>query len=617
MSARPQRPADFGTSSRRLIGLMRPHRALIYGTLLLGGMSLAANITGPRILGHIIDLVFSGATGHRPAGVAPGRGIDFRAVGRMLLMLLAVYLAGGLLWIAQGQLITRVIQLTVFRMRADVQSKLARLPVSYFDRQSGDVLSRATHDMDNIAQTLQQTMSQITNSLLVVAGTATMMLLISPLLALISLVTLPTSVVVARVAGRRAQPQFARQWDSMGALSTYIEEVYNGHALVKVFGQHRECEAAFRAKNEALSRSSFRAQLASGVIQPAMTFAGSLNYVLLAVVGGLQVASGALSIGDVQAVIQYARQFSQPLAAIASMANQVQSCVASAERVFELLDAAEQSGDESAAAASVEESPKAVPPKPESRKVGGRVCFESVSFGYEPGKPLIQNLSLTAEQGQLVAIVGPSGAGKTTLINLLMRFYDVPAGRITLDGIDIAAMPRAELRSAIGMVLQDTWLFGGTIADNIAYGSPGATSELVVEAARTAHADRLIRTLPDGYDTMIDEDGTMLSEGERQLITIARAYLSDPAILVLDEATSSVDARTEALIRDAMARLRRGRTSFVIAHRLATIRDADLILVMENGAIVERGTHAGLVAADGVYARLIRARATVRPMGTA
>jgi ATP-binding cassette subfamily B multidrug efflux pump len=593
VSARRQRPANFGSSSRRLIGLMRPQRKLMYGVLVLGGMSLAANITGPRILGHIIDLVFAG---------------HFRAIGGMLLMLLVIYVVGGLLWIAQGRLITKVIQLTVFRMRADVQAKLARLPVSYFDRRAGDVLSRATHDMDNIAQTMQQTMSQITNSLLVVAGTATMMLLISPPLALISLVTLPTSVVAARAAGRRAQAQFARQGENMGALSTYIEEAYNGHALIKVFGRQRESEAAFDAKNDALTRSSFKAQFASGVLQPAMTFAGTLNYALLAVAGGLRVASGALSIGDVQAVIQYSRQFSQPLTAIASVANLVQSCVASAERVFELLDAPEQSADMSAPA----RLPKTEPPR-----TGGRVCFESVSFGYEPGKQLIENLSLTVEQGQLVAIVGPSGAGKTTLVNLLMRFYEVASGRITLDGIDIAAMPREELRSAIGMVLQDTWLFGGTIADNIAYGSPGATRELIVAAARAAHADQPIRTLLNGYDTVIDEEGTMLSEGERQLVTIARAYLSDPAIMVLDEATSSVDARTEALIRDAMTRLRRGRTSFVIAHRLATIRDANLILVMENGAIVERGTHADLVAAGGAYARLIRARATVRPMGTA
>jgi ATP-binding cassette, subfamily B, multidrug efflux pump len=608
MSARPRRPANFGSSSRRLIGLMRPQRKLMYGVLVLGGMSLAANITGPRILGHIIDLIFAGPARRRTVDVTPGHGIDFRAIGGMLLMLLAIYTAGGLLWIAQGRLITKVIQLTVFRMRADVQAKFARLPVSYFDRRAGDVLSRATHDMDNIAQTMQQTMSQITNSLLVVAGTATMMLLISPPLALISLVTLPASVVAARVAGRRARPQFARQGENMGALSTYIEEAYNGHALVKLFGRQRESEAAFDAKNDALARSSFKAQFASGVLQPAMTFAGTLNYALLAVAGGLRVASGALSIGDVQAVIQYSRQFSQPLTAMASVANLVQSCVASAERVFELLDAPEQSADVSVPAR---------PPATGVPRTGGRVCFESVSFGYEPGKQLIENLSLTVEQGQLVAIVGPSGAGKTTLVNLLMRFYEVASGRITLDGTDIAAMPREELRSAIGMVLQDTWLFGGTIADNIAYGSPGATRELIMAAARAAHADRPIRTLLGGYDTVIDEEGTMLSEGERQLVTIARAYLSDPAILVLDEATSSVDARTEALIRDAMARLRRGRTSFVIAHRLATIRDADLILVMENGTIAERGTHADLVAAGGVYAQLIQARATVRPTGTA
>jgi ATP-binding cassette subfamily B protein len=632
VSTRRQRPARFGASGRRLIGLMRPHRRLLCVALVLGSTSIAANIAGPRILGHVTDLVFSGATGHRlPAGLAkqaivsrlrrhgqrnlasqiqsmnviPGHGIDFRAVGGTLLILLGLYAVGGLLWIAQGRLLTTAIQQTVCRLRADVQAKLAGLPVSYFDEQAGDVLSRATHDIDNIAQTLQQTLSQVTNSLLVVTGTVFMMFLISPLLALITLVTLPASAVVAGVAGRRAQPQFSRQWAHMGALSTHIEEAYRGHALVKVFGQQGECEATFRAKNDMLSRSSFKAQLASGVIQPAMTFIGSLNYVLVAVVGGLRVASGALSIGDVQAIVQYSRQISQPLMQMANMANQVQSCVASAERVFELLDVAEQSGEESAGT-----------PSRQPRTASGRVCFESVSFGYAPDRPLIEDLSLTAQRGQLVAIVGPSGAGKTTLINLLMRFYEVTGGRITLDGTDITTMPREELRSAIGMVLQDTWLFGGTIADNIAYGSPGATRELVVRAAQTAHADWLIRTLPDGYDTVIDEEGTMLSEGERQLITIARAYLSDPVIMVLDEATSSVDARTEALIRGAMARLRHGRTSFVIAHRLATIRHADLILVMENGAIVERGTHADLVAAGGAYARLHAARSG-QPAGTA
>jgi len=618
-----QRSMDFKVSGRRLLAQFKPERATLYVMLVAVVLSVGLSVVGPKILGRATDLVFAGIVGRQmPAGATkaqaldsmrahgqgavadmlsgtdftPGQGIDFDAVGQVLLLALGTFLLAGLLMAVATRLVNKAVNKTVYRMREDLQAKLSRLPLSYFDkRQRGEVLSRATNDMDNIQQTLQQSMGQLVNSLLTIVGVLVMMFWVSPLLALVALVTVPLSFVVATRVGKRSQPHFVQQWRTTGKLNAHIEEMYTGHTLVKVFGRADESAAQFAEQNEKLYEAGFRAQFNSGIMQPLMMFVSNLNYVLVAVVGGLRVASGSLSIGDVQAFIQYSRQFSMPLTQVASMANLVQSGVASAERVFEVLDADEQEAD------------PAVSARPEELR--GRVALENVSFRYDPEKPLIEDLSLKVEPGHTVAIVGPTGAGKTTLVNLVMRFYELDGGRITLDGTDITAMPRAALRGRIGMVLQDTWLFGGTIADNIAYGaSRDVTRGEIEEAARAAHADRFIRTLPDGYDTVIDDEGTGVSAGEKQLITIARAFLSDPVILVLDEATSSVDTRTEVLIQKAMAKLAHGRTSFVIAHRLSTIRDADTILVMEDGSIVEQGAHAELLESGGAYARLYQAQ---------
>jgi ATP-binding cassette, subfamily B, multidrug efflux pump len=617
-----EKSLNFKASVRRLFGMMRPERAVIGVVIFMGVASVTLSVVGPKLLGVATDIIFTGVIGKQlPPGVSkdqvvaqlraegnprmadmisamnvvPGQGIDTHALIRVLLLTLAVGVGASLFGLFQGRLVTLVVQRLVYRVREQVEAKLSRLPLSYFDKQQrGEVLSRATNDTDNIAQTLQQTMSQMLTSLLTIVGVLAFMFWISPLLAVIALVTVPVSIMVAARIGKRAQPQFVRQWATTGKLNGHIEEMYTGHSVVKSFGRQREAVAQFHEHNDKLYASSFRAQFISGMMQPAMFFIGNINYVLVAVVGGLRVASGAISLGDVQAFIQYSRQFSQPITAVASMANLLQSGVASAERVFALLDADEQEPD----------------PVPARRPdpVRGLVAFEHVSFSYDPDRPLIEDLSLSARPGQTVAIVGPTGAGKTTLVNLLMRFYEVTDGRITLDGVDIAAMSRAELRRNIGMVLQDTWLFGGTIAENIAYGADNATREQVVAAAQAAHADRFIRTLPDGYDSVIDDEGSGVSAGEKQLITIARAFLSEPVILVLDEATSSVDTRTEVLIQRAMSSLRSGRTSFVIAHRLSTIRDADVILVMQHGQIVEQGNHESLLAANGAYARLYAAQ---------
>jgi len=627
LGAPVEKPLDFKGSVTRFLGQLRPHRLRVAAILVFAVVSVVLSVIGPRVLGRATDLIFEGVVGKLigerfPAGtttdqavaairssgdgkladmigamkdVVPGRGIDFTALRDVLLLVVAVYVGSFLFGWLQARITAYVVQRTIYSLRQQVEEKLNRLPLRYFDKQQpGEVLSRVTNDIDNLSQTMTQTLSQLVVSVLTVVGVLGMMFWISWVLALVALVTIPLSIYLTTTIAKRSQPQFIKQWASTGRLNSQVEEMYTGHELVKVYGHQDQAVETFTQENDQLYDASFKAQFVSGTIQPVMGFVANLNYVIVAVVGGLQVAGGTLSLGSVQAFIQYSRQFSQPITQIASMMNLLQSGVASAERVFALLDADEQEPDPV--------DPQAV------EKMGGTVVFDDVSFRYVPDKPLIENLTLTAEPGHTVAIVGPTGAGKTTLVNLLMRFYEVDEGRITLDGVDSRAMTRDALRGNVGMVLQDTWLFKGTIMENIRYGRLDATDDEVVAAATATYVDRFVRALPEGYDTVLDDGAQNLSAGEKQLLTIARAFLADPAILVLDEATSSVDTRTEVLVQHAMSALRHGRTSFVIAHRLSTIRDADTIIVMERGHIVEQGTHDELVVREGAYYRLYQSQ---------
>ncbi|MBF4564407.1 ABC transporter ATP-binding protein [Plantibacter sp. VKM Ac-2876] len=617
----PSKKAEqFWPSAKRLVGLLAPEKVKMSIVVGLVVLSVVLTVIAPKILGLAMDAIFNGVMGSQlPAGatldqvvdqaraagndqyadmleksdITPGQGIDFTLLGRLIIIVLGMYIVASILNWAQGYILNGLVMRVVYTLRRDIERKLNRLPLSYFDtRQRGDLMSRVTNDVDNIQTALQQAFSQLVQSALTVLGITAMMFIVSWQLALIALIALPLSALIAGVIGSRSQKLFTAQWKNTGSLNGHIEESFSGLELVRVFGRDKEMLAEFDERNEKLYTAAFGAQFVSGMIMPAMTFVSYLSYVLIAVVGGLRVASGQMTLGDATAFIQYSREFSQPLSQIAGMANQLQSGVASAERTFELLDAEEQ--DPETADAHLPEH------------TDGHVEFDGVSFSYDPEKPLIEDLSFSAQPGQTVAIVGPTGAGKTTLVNLVMRFYELTGGRILLDGVDITALTRAELRSQVGMVLQDAWLFEGTIRENIRYGRLGASDAEVVEAAEATMVDRFVRQLPDGYDTVLDADGGSVSAGERQLITIARAFIAKPKLLILDEATSSVDTRTELLVQHAMAALRSDRTSFVIAHRLSTIRDADTILVMENGRIVEQGSHAQLLEVDGAYAELYR-----------
>ena len=610
-----EKAKDFRGTLKRLIAYLKPQAIPLLLVVIFTTLSVIFTIFAPKIIGEATNELFEGIMSKQlPAGmtkdqaiselrsrgqdqlaemisamdVTPGKGVDFNALLHILIILLIVYFIAAFFQWLQQYTMAGVTQNTVYRLRQDVDSKLARLPLKYYDNHPhGDILSRVTNDIDNIAHTLQQSITQVVHAVAVVIGVLIMMFSISPLLSWISLIIIPLSLLVTMLVIRRSQKYFIAQWDSTGALNAHVEESFTGHNIIEVFNQQNKTIDRFDKENERVYEASFKAQFISSIIRPSVNFLNNINYVVICIVGGIRVATGLITLGGVQAFIQYSRQFTQPVVQVASIINILQSTVASAERVFELLDEKEEIPDT--------ESPVVF------EDVIGQVRFEHVYFSYSPDTPLIEDLNLDAQPGQTVAIVGPTGAGKTTLVNLLLRFYEIDSGRITIDGVDIRDMRRDDLRKIFGMVLQDTWLFNGTIRDNIAYGKEGATDEEVMAAAQAAYVDHFIRTLPQGYNTVLTEDASNVSQGQKQLLTIARAFLANPKILILDEATSSVDTRTEMLIQKAMAKLRKGRTSFVIAHRLSTIRDADIILVMNKGRIIEQGNHEELIAAHGFY----------------
>ena len=626
-SVKAGKAENFGASFGRLIGLLRPHAVAFVLVSLLGAVGVFLAVIAPKILGEATNIIFEGVASNAlaeqfPAGTPQqvvvdalngagqteladmigamgdfvvGAGVDFDALRVVIVAVLAIYVASSFLSWLQGYVINIIMVRTMWRLRESVEAKINRLPLSYFDKvQRGDLISRVTNDIDNITQMMQQSLSSVVTSVLTVVGVLIMMFSISWQLTIVALVSLPLMAIIFGIIGPKSQKAFGIQWRKVGRLNARVEESFSGHALVKVYGREQDSREKFQVENEELFEASFKAQFLSGMIMPGMMFIGNLTYVGIAVLGGLMVASGQLRLGDVQAFIQYSQQFTQPLSQLGGMVAVIQSGTASAERVFELLDAEEQEPDAADAPAPIDGE--------------GVIEFQNVRFSYSPDHPLITDLSFRVEPGQTVAIVGPTGAGKTTLVNLIMRFYELDGGRILLDGQDIAELTRDDVRSRTGMVLQDPWLFAGTIRENIRYGRESATDQEIVDAATATRVDRFVHSLPDGYDTVLDEEASNVSAGEKQLITIARAFVSRPSVLILDEATSSVDTRTELLLQHAMAALREGRTSFVIAHRLSTIRDADLILVMEHGDIVEKGTHEELIAAQGAYWRLYQSQ---------